>query len=64
MATTIQVSERLHGKLKALKDRLKARTFEDLLEQLIERSGRAAKARFGAHPDMKPFEHRDESHEP
>jgi len=64
MATSIQVSRELHEKLKALKERMKAKTFEELLRQLIERPRRGARSRFGAHPDMKPFAHRDESHEP
>ena len=64
MATSIQVSRELHEKLKALKERRKAKTFEELLRQLIERPRRGARSRFGAHPDMKPFAHRDESHEP
>lgn len=64
MATTIQVSRELHGHLKALKEKMRVRTFEEVLRRLLERPGRAAGSRFGAHPKMKAFEHRDESHEP
>jgi hypothetical protein len=64
MATSIQVSRKLHARLKALKERIKAKTFEELLERLLERPRGSPRERFGAHPDMKPFAHRDESHEP
>lgn len=64
MATSIQVSRELHTRLKALKERMKAKTFEELLERLLEGPRRSPRERFGAHPDMKPFAHRDESHEP
>jgi len=64
MATSIQVSQDLHDKLKHLKERMKAKTFEELLRRLLERSRHSPRERFGAHPDMKRFAHRDESHEP
>jgi len=64
METSIQVSREMHEKLKALKGRMKAKTFEELLEMLLERSRRSPLERFGAHRDMKPFAHADESHEP
>ncbi len=64
METSIQVSREMHEKLKALKERMKAKTFEELLERLVERSRRSPLERFGAHPGMKPFAHTDESHEP
>lgn len=62
MATSIQVSRDLHERLKALKERMKAKTFEELLERLLETPRRSALERFGAHPRMKPFVHLDESH--
>jgi hypothetical protein len=58
------VSRELHAKLVALKDRMKAKTFDELLWRLLERSRHSPRERFGSHPDMKPFAHRDESHEP
>jgi len=64
METSIQVSREMHEKLKALKERMKAKTFEELLERLLVRSRRSPLERFGAHPKMKPFAHADESHEP
>jgi len=64
MATSIQVSREMHARLKALKERMRAKTFEDLFRQLLERPRRSAGERFGAHPKMKPFAHRDESHDP
>jgi len=64
MATSIQVSRELHARLKALKERTKAKTFEDLLSRLIDRPRRSPRERFGAHPKMRPFGHRDESHDP
>jgi len=64
MATSIQVSRELHAKLKALKERMNANTFEELLRRLLERPRHSPRERFGSHPDMKPFGHRDESHEP
>ncbi len=54
----------MHEKLKTLKERMKARSFEDLLEKLLERSRRSPLERLGAHRDMKPFAHTDESHDP
>ncbi|HEY5605672.1 MAG TPA: hypothetical protein VIL45_04005 [Thermoplasmata archaeon] len=64
MATSIQVSRELHTRLKVLKERMKAKTFEELLRRFVERPRRSPRERFGSHPDMKPFGHRDESHEP
>ncbi len=64
METSIQVSREMHERLKALKERMKAKTFEELLERLLERSRRSPLERLGAHPDMKPFAHVDESDEP
>ena len=39
MATSIQVSRDLHERLKALKERMKARTFEEFLEGTIGQLG-------------------------
>ncbi len=64
MATSIQVSRELHEKLKVLKQRMDVETFEELLTRLIERPRQASRARFGTHPNMKAFAHRDESHAP
>jgi len=64
MATSIQVSRELHEKLKVLKQRMDVETFEELLTRLIARPRQASRARFGAHPKMKAFAHRDESHAP
>lgn len=64
METSIQVSREMHEKLKALKEQMKAKSFEELLERLLERSRRSPLERFGAHPTMKPFTHADQSHEP
>lgn len=64
MATSIQVSRELHTRLKTLKERMNAKTFDELLRRLLERSRHSPRDRFGAHPDMKRFVHRDESHEP
>lgn len=64
MATSIQVSRELHARLKTLKERMNAKTFEELLRRLLERPRHSPRERFGSHPDMKPFAHRDESHEP
>ena len=59
MATSIRVSRELHAKLNGLKERMKAKTFEELLRRLVERPWPSSWERFGAHPDMKPFEHGD-----
>lgn len=64
MATSIQVSRKLHTRLKSLKERTKAKTFEEVLLRLLERPGRSPRERFGSHPNMRPFAHRDEAHEP
>jgi len=59
MATSIRVSRQLHARLEDLKERMKAKTFEELFRRLLERPWPSPWERFGAHPDMKPFEHRD-----
>ncbi len=64
METSIRVSREMHEKLKTLKERMKAKSFEDLLEKLLERSRRSPLERLGAHRDMKPLAHTDESHDP
>lgn len=64
METSIQISREMHAKLKALKERMKARTFEEVLERLLDRSRHSTRERFGAHPEMQPFAHEDDSHEP
>jgi len=63
MATSIQVSRELHARLKALKGQMNVETFEELLRQLLERPRRSPGERFGAHRKMRPFAHRDESHD-
>jgi len=57
MATSIRVSRELHARLKALKERMRAKTFDELLWRLVERPRRSPRERFGAHPAMKPFDH-------
>src|SRR5438552_17985770 len=52
MAPSIRVSRGLHARLTALKQRTHAKTFEDVLRQLLERPRRAPEERFGAHPEM------------
>ena len=64
MPTSIQVGLELHEKLKELKQRMGVETFEELLTRLIERPRQASRARFGAHPGMRPFAHWDGSHRP
>ena len=64
MATSIQVSRTLQAKLKVLKERTKAKTYEEVLLRLLEHKDRSPRERFGSHPDMRPFAHRDEAHEP
>ncbi len=64
MATSIQVSRELHARLKALKEQMRAKTFEELFRHLLDRPRRPLGERFGAHPKMRPFAHRDESHDP
>jgi hypothetical protein len=54
----------MHERLKALEGRMKAKTFEELLERLLERSRHSPVERLGAHPEMKPFAHAEESYEP
>ncbi len=53
MATSIRVSRKLHARLKALKERMKAKTFDGLLRRLVERPLPSRWERFGAHPDME-----------
>ena len=64
MASSIRVSRELHTRLNALKERMKAKTFEELLRRLVERPRPSPWKRFGAHPDMKPFEHQEEARRP
>jgi AbrB family looped-hinge helix DNA binding protein len=40
------------------------RVSEDEIVRRVRRSRRSPVERFGAHPEMKPFAHADESHEP
>ncbi len=63
-ATTIQISRELHQRLKVLKDRMGAKSFDELIERLLTGPRRSPARRLGAHPEMKPFAHRDEAHEP
>jgi hypothetical protein len=50
----------MHERLKALEERMKGKVFEDLLERLLKRSRRSPVERFGAHPEMEPFEHTED----
>ena len=59
MAISIRVSRELHARLEALKERMNAKTLDELLWRLVERPRRSAWERFGAHPNMKPFAHQD-----
>jgi len=59
--TTIQLSERTHQRLKALRDEFGAGSFDELLEILLRRATKTPKSRFGAHPEMRAFSAADEA---
>ncbi len=64
MTTSNQVSKELRARLKGLMGRMKAKTFDELLRRLLERFRDSPRERFGTHPDMKGFAHRDDPDEP
>jgi predicted CopG family antitoxin len=64
MVASIKVSRELHAPLKALKEGMRAKSFEEVLRRLLEEIRPSPRARFGAHPEMRPFSHRDGASEP
>jgi len=64
MTTSIPVSKEIRARLKGLKERMKPKTFDELLRRLLERSRHSPRDRLGAHPEMKRFSHRDDPQEP
>ncbi len=57
MPTTIQVDEETLQRLREAKARTGARSYDELLRQLLTREAAERETLLGAHPEMKPFRH-------
>ncbi len=59
-ATTIQVEKTTVQLLNRLKEKMGFRSYDKVIRELAEKEEQIPESRFGAHPDMKPFQ-RDRS---
>jgi hypothetical protein len=61
MATTIQIQENTLQLMKKIKFDLKVKTYDEVINKLIELKRKIPKSKFGAHPEMTEFAEKDES---
>lgn len=55
MTTTIQIKIKTLRRLKKAKEELKVKTYDDVLEKLLEERAGQPKSLFGSCPWMEPF---------
>ena len=61
MVTTIQIHEKTLNMLKHLQSVFGTKTHEQTIQHLIKKKEGIPDSMFGAHPEMKPFTHKDEA---
>lgn len=61
MSTTIQIEENTLQIMKTLKADFKVKTYNEVIEKLVELRGKLPRSRFGAHPEMTEFTEDDEA---
>lgn len=61
VAPAVRLSVRTHQRLRALRGELGVRSFDEVVEILLQRAAAAPRSRFGAHPEMRPFAKSDEA---
>ena len=62
MSTTVQVDEETLQRLREAKARTGARSYDELLRQLLSREAAEGGSLLGAHPEMRPFRHEATAH--
>jgi hypothetical protein len=60
MVTSIQVQESTLQTMKDIKTELDIKTYDDLINILVELRRKIPKSKFGAHPEMTEFTAKDE----
>jgi len=60
MATSIQVQESTLQTMKDMKSELDLKTYDELINFLIELRRKIPRSKFGAHPEMTEFTAKDE----
>ena len=60
MATSIQVQENTLQTMKDIKAELGLKTYDELINILVELRRKIPKSKFGAHPEMTKFTKKDE----
>ncbi|MDI6708765.1 MAG: hypothetical protein QME47_06760 [Candidatus Thermoplasmatota archaeon] len=61
MVTTIQIEETTLQMLKQLKERSKAKSYEEVIKELVEAKISVPKSMFGKRPKMKKFTLKEEA---
>ena len=61
MTMTVHVREETLERLKALKEELRARSYDEVIRNLLKKSIRT-RSRFGSQPALSPFEHAPTGH--
>jgi hypothetical protein len=60
MVTSIQVQESTLQTMKDMKNELDLKTYDDVINLLIELRRKIPRSKFGAHPEMSKFNAKDE----
>lgn len=55
MPTTIQVGEKTLRLLRRIKEKFKAKTYDEAINRLISKKTDIPRSMFGVHPDAPPF---------
>jgi len=63
MDTTIALKENTLQILSNLKDKMKARSIEEVIIRILQKSGDISKTRFGSNSKLKKFQERAIAHE-
>ena len=61
MSTTVEVKKNTARVLEELKRKYRARSMDETLKRLIRKAENIPDSMFGSHPEMKPFNSRDEA---
>ena len=61
MVTTIQIQENTLQIMKKIKLDFNVKTYDEVINKLIEMKRKITKSKFGAHPEMTEFTIEDES---
>ncbi|MFA5771928.1 MAG: hypothetical protein WC974_04265 [Thermoplasmata archaeon] len=59
MTTTIQIDDTTHQILREIKEKSKAKSYDEVIKNIVSGMANIPESMFGAHPDMKKFSRKD-----